>query len=82
MNVWCPICDSWIHGVYCEFCMPKEEVMERCAVCLIRVNEWEMKGGKITYVNNLPVHNSCLKDWFLRHGSSWTIDEIAKKLKA
>lgn len=55
--------------------------MERCAICKIRLNEWEMKSGKTTSVNNLPVHNSCLKDWFLRRGTEWTIDEITKALK-
>ena len=54
--------------------------MERCAVCKLRVNDWEAKNGKVTVVNGLPVHNSCLQDFFLKHGVEWTITEITKEL--
>lgn len=70
MNVWCPICDSWIHGVYCEFCMPKEEVMEHiCPICRQRVSMAALAHPYETaiFVLTYLVHKKCMADLILKH---------------
>lgn len=37
--------------------------MERiCPMCLKRISEWMMAGGKCEFIDNILVHTACLKD--------------------
>lgn len=51
-----------------------------CPVCQMFVSDWQVCTGKTIKINQLTIHNSCLEDWKLRHGTEWTLWEIAKQL--
>lgn len=53
---------------------------EACPICHQRISNWWISTGKTEIVDNLRLHKSCRLDFKLRHGSDWSVGEIAAAL--